>query len=172
MEKLSSNQAKDLAQTIKTSLKNGESVTSHRNTITLTLTPLKAGELQKVIDFIKMEFGITAMLQTLETGEMSVFTLNCFTDVSVSIPTYTDMGNAQFENTTECPICGAKRNTDSSTWDYSSESWVKAPLLCGHGFSLTENANQTDDASKDHWKDSVVIYKKHLLKLIRAIYWR
>lgn len=77
----------------------------------------------------------------------------------------TETGKAEIPSMTTCPICGACYNGDTSTWDFSSGRWSKAPLICGHGFAFTENSNNTDDASLDNWQDSVIIFVEFIPEL-------
>ena len=77
----------------------------------------------------------------------------------------TETGKAEILSMTTCPICGACYNGDTSTWDFYSNRWSKAPLTCGHGFAFTENFNNTDDAANDDWQDSVIIFPEFIPEL-------
>lgn len=79
--------------------------------------------------------------------------------------TITETGKAEIISTTTCPICGACYDGDTTTWDFVSNCWSKAPLTCGHGVALTENTNNTDDASLDNWQDSVLIFAEFIPEL-------
>lgn len=74
--------------------------------------------------------------------------------------TKTESDNLEFVGVEYCPICGAISNGDTHSWDYVSNQWCKAPLLCGHGFRFTENMNTTFDASNDDWQSSIVIFER------------
>ena len=77
----------------------------------------------------------------------------------------TESGKAEVLSTINCPICGADVDGNLDGWDYVSNSWVKIPLLCGHGFRFNENLNTTDDAANDDWQTSVVIYRCYIQEL-------
>ncbi len=77
----------------------------------------------------------------------------------------TETGKAEIFAMTTCPICGAGGDGNTDTWDFVSNKWSKAPLLCGHGYVFTENCNPTDDAANDCWQDSVLIRPEYIQEL-------
>ena len=77
----------------------------------------------------------------------------------------TETGKAEILNTSICPICGAARDNNLESWGFVSGCWNKAPLLCGHGFWITENFNPTDDAANDDWHESVLIRPEFIPEL-------
>ena len=76
----------------------------------------------------------------------------------------TETGKAEILSNT-CPICGAARDNNLDSWDYVSNCWNKAPLLCGHGFWITENFNPTDDAANDDWQECILIRPEYIPEL-------
>ena len=77
----------------------------------------------------------------------------------------TESGKAEVLSMSTCPICGAARDGNLDSWDYVSNRWNKAPLLCEHGYWFTENFNPTDDAANDDWQDSVLILPEYIHEL-------
>ncbi len=77
----------------------------------------------------------------------------------------TETGKAQILSINTCPICGATGDGNTDTWDFVSNRWNKAPLLCGHGYVFTENCNPTDDASLDDWQESALIRPEYIQEL-------
>lgn len=79
--------------------------------------------------------------------------------------TLTETGKAEVLSINTCPICGAAGDGNLDSWDFYSNRWNKAPLLCEHGYVLTENMNITDDAANDDWQDSVLILPEYIPEL-------
>ena len=77
----------------------------------------------------------------------------------------TETGKAEVLSIDSCPICGAARDNNLDRWDFVSNRWNKAPLLCGHGYWITENLNPTDDAANDDWQDSILIKPEYIPEL-------
>jgi len=79
--------------------------------------------------------------------------------------TLTETGKAEVLSIFTCPICGEASDSNLDSWDFVSNRWNKAPLLCGHGYRFTENLNPTDDAANDDWQVSVLIKPEYIPEL-------
>ena len=79
--------------------------------------------------------------------------------------TITETGKGEILSLNTCPICGAGRDGNLDSWDYVSNRWNKAPLLCEHGYWFTENMNTTDDAANDDWQESILIRQEYIPEL-------
>lgn len=77
----------------------------------------------------------------------------------------TETGRAEVADIEVCPICGSGFSMNLDDWDYVSNVWNKSPLLCGHGFYITENFNPGYDANDDDWHFSVCIHREYIQEL-------
>lgn len=72
-------------------------------------------------------------------------------------------GRAEILNASTCPICGAAHSSNLDEWDYVSGVYNKMPLLCGHGFYITECTDSSDASTP--WTQSVCIHKRYIQEL-------
>ena len=76
----------------------------------------------------------------------------------------TETGKAEVLSITTCPICGAARGNNLDRWDYVSNCW-NTPLLCKHGYCITQNINPTDEAANRRWQHSIHIKPEYIPEL-------